>query len=354
MAAKRRVVVTGSAGVIGRRVCAALVESTDADVVGLDRDEPLWAVPGVDDKQVDLVRADVDALFEGADVVVHLASALRADALDPAEGVEDQLLFHRVLDAVDRAGVGQLVMMSSAMVYGAWADNPVPLTEDAPIRPNPDFAWAVHKTELERMATSWRRQLDRTGRPVVLTVLRPAITVAEESAGGLAAVFRSLNVLATDEGDAPSQFLHADDLAAAVIAVVDAGLDGVCNVAPDGWVSADDMASLAGPLPRVHLPLALVRGITAMRRRLGLSRTPPGLVDFTTYPWVVSNDLLRSTGWEPTHTSEEAYVASHAPMPLDELDPKRRQYLALGGAVAAVVALVAGLVGLVVWWRRRR
>ena len=32
-----------------------------------------------------------------------------------------------------------VVLVSSAMVYGAWANNPVPLTEDAALRPDVDF-----------------------------------------------------------------------------------------------------------------------------------------------------------------------------------------------------------------------
>src|SRR5438067_12611391 len=48
------------------------------------------------------------------------------------------------------------VYASSAMVYGAWPNNPVPLTEDAPMRPNPGFAFAKAKAESERVALEWR------------------------------------------------------------------------------------------------------------------------------------------------------------------------------------------------------
>ena len=39
------------------------------------------------------------------------------------------------------------------------------------------------------------------------------------------------------EDDPPAQFLHLDDLASAVVLAVDQRLDGVFNVAPDGWVA---------------------------------------------------------------------------------------------------------------------
>ena len=69
-------------------------------------------------------------------------------------------------------GVRTVVRVSSATVYGAWADNPVPLTEDAPLRPN-DFSPAVQGAEVERLLSEWR-----AARPdVVVTTLRSAMVV---------------------------------------------------------------------------------------------------------------------------------------------------------------------------------
>ena len=61
----------------------------------------------------------------------------------------------RVLEAAGAAGLGKVVLVSSAAVYGAWPNNPVPLTEDAPLRPNPGFPLGVHKAELERLLAEW-------------------------------------------------------------------------------------------------------------------------------------------------------------------------------------------------------
>ena len=50
-----------------------------------------------------------------------------------------------VLDAVEAIEPTQLVHLSSATVYGAWPDNPVPLTEEMSARPNPEFAYPRKK-----------------------------------------------------------------------------------------------------------------------------------------------------------------------------------------------------------------
>ena len=62
------------------------------------------------------------------------------------------------------------------------------------------------------------------------------------------------------EDDPPAQFLHLDDLAAAVVLAAEQRLDGVYNVAPDGWVAGERVRALAGAVPRLKLPDRADRG----------------------------------------------------------------------------------------------
>ncbi|MFQ5558159.1 MAG: NAD-dependent epimerase/dehydratase family protein, partial [Acidimicrobiales bacterium] len=151
----RRVVVTGAAGAIGRRVTRRLV-AAGAGVLAIDKADLSGLPPSVDTKRVDLASADLASLFAGADVVVHLASAMPAGSAEPAEARLEMAIARRVLDAMTATDVAHHVMVSSAMVYGAWVGNPVPLTEECPVRPNPDFDWAVARARLERLACEWR------------------------------------------------------------------------------------------------------------------------------------------------------------------------------------------------------
>ena len=62
---------------------------------------------------------------------------------------------HNVLEAAAAAGTRQVLVTTSAIAYGAFADNPVPLTEDDPVRGVPDFTYARDKTESDRLCQLW-------------------------------------------------------------------------------------------------------------------------------------------------------------------------------------------------------
>ena len=143
--------------------------------------------------------------------------------------------------------VSHLVLVSSAMVYGAYVNNPVPLTEDAALRPEVEFAYARRLGAIEQAADSWRRAT--IGRTV--TTLRPAVSVAADGTSSLARALAAGMGQRLGEGDPPAQFLHLDDLASAIALGVAARLDGVYNVAPDGWIPGERVRALSGGVPQI-------------------------------------------------------------------------------------------------------
>ncbi len=341
-----RIVVTGASGIVGRGVAQALrISLPSAHIVGVDR---FGGSSILDDFHLaDLATADPHELLAGANTIVHCLSNVRADAVTPEDGRLDLAILRRVLDAASSVGVDHLVILSTTMVYGAWSDNPMPITEDAPVRPNREFAFAAHMAMVEQAAKDWAAHRDER----ILSIIRPAVVVSEMRRGGLSDLLSSASVIKSESGEAPAQYLHVDDLASAVAIVVAEEVRGPINVAPDSWITADGLSALAGPKPRLHVPDWAARMLSAIRFRLGFTRTPPGILPYVTHPWVVANDRIKALGWEPTNSNEEAYVAGHDAGPLGNLNAKRRQMLALG-ATAAVLA--GGAVGIGLLVRRSR
>lgn len=342
------VVVTGAAGVLGRRVLRLLDADAAVDrVVAVDLREPANPGSKVELHSLDLATADLHDVLAGADSVVHLAFTVGHDLDGDDTGRANVAATSRLLSAAGVAGVRHLVVMSSATVYGAWPSNPLPITEAAPVRPNPELAYAVQKAEIERLCQGFASEHP----DATVTVVRPAVMVGGGEESWLARSLRATSGLRSSVGAGPLQLVHVDDLAAAIDLVRRVRLDGPCNVAANGWLDASAVRALAGGPPRLPLPAPAARALASVTWRLRLGQTPPGLVAYTAAPWVVANDRITAAGWEPTHSNEEAYVAGTPGTPWSRLSPKQRQELALGTAGVTLLGAAVGLVALV---RRRR
>jgi nucleoside-diphosphate-sugar epimerase len=333
------VVLTGVDSALGRRVASRLEADDDvARVIDVD----------LRTRRGD----DLASRLVGADVLVHLGRTDGVELDGTGTGGVDVAGTRDLLAAAACAGIDAVVVLSSATVYGAWPDNPVPLTEDAPLRPNPSLGFATHKAEVERLAAEWRR-----GRPsTTVAVLRSTVAVAEDTADWLGASLWATMPLASAEEEPQAQFVHLDDLAAAVVVAVDRRLDGPYNVAPDGWISGEDLRRLAGRGPSVRLSERLRGRLAGWGWKLGVASTPPSIVPFRSHPWVVANDRLRAEGWVPQHSNEEAFVASHQPTGWSTVSPQRRQEIALAATGVAVVgaAVATGVVARALLRRRSR
>jgi nucleoside-diphosphate-sugar epimerase len=340
------VVVTGVETALGRRVARRLSGDPDVTVVGL-AGGPVASLPAeVDLRRVDLAADDVKPHLEGTAAVLHLDAGTPAT---PVSATDDVAVARRVLDAAGDAGVPHVVVLSSATVYGAWSDNPVPLTEAATLRPNPGVPFAAERAEIERLTAEWR-----DAHPgATATVLRPARAAAADHRDWLVRALRPGPAVPEDADEPPVQFLELDDLAAAVDLGRRARLDGAFNVAPDGSIPGHDVRSLTGAPPKVRLPARVAGRLVRWRYRWGLGPTPAELMPYTLHPWVVASDRLKAAGWAATVSNEEACVEAHEVGAWATLSPRRRQELALGAAGVGLAGLAAGAVVAARRWLRR-
>ncbi len=296
-------------------------------------------------RQVDLGADDVEAetALEGAATLVLLDVGTGVD-LDGTGGSDLHLGAVRAqLRHAEAAGVESLVVLSTALVYGAHDDNPIPLTEDATLRPPADLPYALARVELERLAAGFRKEGERR-----VAILRPAVVLGPHSSEWLRTSPWGRRGLPADDTVPPRQFLHVEDLARAVVTACDQSLDGVFNVAPDGWITGDIFRELVGP-PLLPLPAQVRRVARRLHDALFRPAVPPGVVPYTSASWVVAADRLRQHGWTARHTSEEVFVGADRARGWRALSPRARQELSLG----VIGALVAGVVAAVVLLLRR-
>jgi UDP-glucose 4-epimerase len=337
------VAITGASGLVGQRLLPRLADDVGGRVVGLDVREPRRRVRGLEFHRVDIGGAELKPLLEGVDVLVHLAGVVDPildESLMARVNVEGT---RRVLDAAAAVGVQKVVRVSPSLVYGAWPNNPVPVTEDAPLRPNPGFSPAVQAAEVERLLAEWGDE--HPG--ITVTTLRAAPVLGPGAERLPSRLLLGRPPVRVRGATPPVQAIHVDDLVSALLLAVTTDLPGVFNAAADGWLSHEDARSL---LPRSlvpPLPAELLERVLGRLWSSGVGDVPPAVVPYLLHPWVIANDRLEAVGWRPRHTNEEAILEG-----LDSLPP--RPSALRYAALAAGAVVFGGLAGALLRRRRRR
>jgi UDP-glucose 4-epimerase len=319
-----RYLITGGSGYIGSRLVDLLSRREDSEkIVIADVVPPKGGQrPKTEFERVDVRdRGAVHSALQRAnpDVLVHLAFILNPVHDEGLMYDVDVNGTHNVLEAAAEAGIGQVLVTTSAVAYGAFPDNPDPITEEHPVRGVARFSYARDKTESDRIVQLWALQHP----DVVTTIVRPCIVFGPNVDNYLVRLW-SKQPFTVDAGnlDGPIQFVHEDDVVDAISRLLLGRHAGQFNLAPDGLMTLRECAEELGT-PIRKLPFWLYQGIAKLLWRLRLSEVPPGQLDFARYPWIVSNEKLKATlGWTPKHTSRDSFeIAMRAQGKLPPAEP---------------------------------
>ena len=300
----RTVALVGALHPAARELALALEDDPEVErVLGLSRHEPPLLGP-----KFDFVQAGPgDPAFAGA--LAGVDTLVLFPLIDAADRNEDGRRA-RVLEGTRRAleaaaGATTVVLWSSGVVYGAHPDNPVPIPETQPTRPNPEFPAAGVLAESEQVALA-------AGDRVV--VLRGAGMWAPAWGTFLARSLMAPAMVGVRGQDPPLQCLAPADAVSALALATSGRLRGVYNVAPDDWVGARDAARAAGRR-RLEVPQRVAQSTAERLWQAGMSAATAGELAFQTHPWVLDNAKLRQAGWAPTRSSAEAFAEAGGQKP---------------------------------------
>lgn len=336
------VAITGAASGVGHHLALRLVESDQVrKVVAID--ERRGDVPGATWRVLDVRDPAIAEKLRGADVVVHLALDLDLTSDAKARSAFNVRGTQTVLTAAAAAGVHRVVLCTSAMVYGAQADNDVPLAEDAPLRATSEASFVEDLMEIERLG----RRAPRAHPGLNVTILRPAVLVGGTDTA-LTRYFESPRLLVVAGSRPCWQFCHVDDLVSALEYAVLEKVDGEMAVGCDGWLEQEEVEELTG-IRRMELPPAIAFGAASRLHRLGLTPSPAGDLAYTMHPWVVSGSRLHEAGWRPQWSNEEVLaelleeVAGRNSVAGRRIGRKDATALGAAGATVALVGAAAAV-----------
>jgi nucleoside-diphosphate-sugar epimerase len=294
------VAVTGAAGGLGQALAERLADSPKvARVVAID--DHRGDAAGVTWRLADVRDPALASRLGGVQVIVHADIDLSAESAPPRRRAANVRAAQTVLTAAAAERLDRVVLITSAMVYGARPDNPVPLPEDAPLLADADGSLAADLLEIEELARRSRRVNPATA----VSVARPAVLVGDDVDTLLTRHFESPRLLRVRGCEPRWQFCHVADLVSALELAATGAVTGDFAVGADGWLEQADVEAISGK-KSIELPARLTFGTAERLHRLGVTLAPAAELRYAVYPWVTDCAALRGAGWRPEHGNASA------------------------------------------------
>jgi nucleoside-diphosphate-sugar epimerase len=243
--------------------------------------------------RADLCDPAAQAALRGVDVLYHLGFQLWRAGGDMHLGPVNLAGTRNVL----AARPGRVVLASSAAVYGARPDNPLPITESWTPRPNAEVRYALDKLDAERLCAEAAPAL----------ALRICAVLGPHSDRRIrrSALGYRLAVPAVRHVGQALQFLDEDDAARALHAGGRSSARGEYNVATDDWLTEVDIARVAGGRI-VRLPLKPILAVAEMALRARLLPFGADRAVLLNGPLALDPRAAAGAfGWRPTRTSAD-------------------------------------------------
>ena len=233
-----KVLVAGAAGMVGSAICRALQEQ-GFDVLAATRQDIDWTQQSAAVSYFEQHRPDV-AILAAAKV-----GGIHANNTYPADFIADNLAIQsHFIGSAHAAGVKRLIFLGSSCIYPKLAKQPIVESEllNGALEPTND-AYAVAKIAGIKTCEAFNRQHGTDYRSLMPTNLYgPGDNFHPENSHVIPALMRRIHEAKEDDldevviwgtGSPRREFLHVDDLARAVVHVMQLGHQAYWSVVPE-------------------------------------------------------------------------------------------------------------------------
>ena len=319
-----RVVVIDDRDPVAELLVKRLEESTHV--------ETCQRAPQGEDGFGGLLSGSYDELLQDqhADTVVYSPPLLRSMMPDLMDA-------ETIFQHCSRAGVRQLILLSSAAIYVPGPSHPGHVSESRLLARNEKGALANRWAELESLAVLYFGDQADTK----LAILRPVAMPLPNGADYFSRLFTGRVAVVLPGHDPSLQVLSPEDLASAIACAIEREAEGIYNIAPDGVITLRAALRLVESrrLPISRVAQRMARAALAPFRLA----SPIGQLEYIRYSWTISNrKLKRELAWTPRRSSVEAlrdfrvaekgYVKSHklTSLEFDDYGMDKRYIAAFG------------------------
>ena len=305
----RRILITGISSFWGGRLAQALERDPGVDAnIGVSTEDPTCELERTGFVRLGLQHALLRRIVKGAEIDTVIDTRLVVDSLTASPRVAHEANVIGTTNILAACGgpdspVRKVVFKSSAHYYGCEQDDPAFFTE-AMRRPHPP------RTRLESDLVEAEKAVEgfaQRNPDVTVTVLRFSNALGPDLRTSHTKLFDLPAVPCILGFDPRYQFIHEDDLVAALGHAVANDLPGIHNAAADGVLVLSEIASLLGkPLAPILPPWG--NSLTAaVLRPVGI-RVPDEVRRQFRYGRGLDNRKLKAAGYTYGFTSRETVL----------------------------------------------
>lgn len=293
------VFVTGSSSHLAQALLPILcAEPAIGRVTGVDLAPPRFFHAKFHAKQLDIRDRGLASMIEGHDALVHLAFVVLRGRMSESDMFDVNVTgSHKLFHAARQAGVGRLIHLSSAAVYGSGMH----LNEGAPFAPLPGFLYARHKAHLERLLETEFPECVR---------LRPHVILGRHAQPLLRYLLKLPCYLSLPEPQPLLQCVHEDDVAGAVLLALNREVSGAFNLAAEDSFSYRD-AIRGRHRISIPLPRSVARaGLEFAWRYWGWGGEPAWIEGLTRTLLINCRRAAVELGWKSRHRAAAVLAAT--------------------------------------------
>ncbi len=307
---KKRILVTGAEGYIGKKVIKKFMDFPEQieTVVGIDiKNSSDYAKENFHFVQCDILSDIPEELIKKYKIntIVHLASIVR-----PPKGMSTEEMYkidvlgtEKLYKSAVNNKVDQFVITTSGASYGYYKDNPEWLKETDALRGNDEFAYSRHKRLIEEMLGNFREKHEVPRQ----LILRPGTILGKGVSNQITDIFEKSFVAGIKNASTPFVFIWDEDVVNIIYKGIFEEKSGIYNLAGDGYITLPEIARILKK-PFLGIPEGFLKKVLAFMKKLNLTQYGPEQVRFLLYRPVLSNGKLKSEfKYNPTYTTRQVF-----------------------------------------------
>lgn len=290
----KKILIIGIQGAMAKITAEILIKNNpEVKIIGVDS-RPIENLPGrpqLKASQIKYSRTNFEKLFREHqfDSVLHLGRLGHSPAMGNIHKRIDINLVgtNTILELAQKFQTKKVVILSTHHVYGALADNPMFLKEDAPLRASFKYAELRDVVEMDQMCTNW---MWKNQNQIETIVLRPSNIIGPQIKNSITQYLKTPYAPLPVDYNPMFQFIHEFDMATMIVNALEKLTTGIYNVTGDDVISLHEAAEIIGA-KKILVPIVAVEQLAKFLTPVW--KFPLYLLDYIKFPSTLDNSELK-------------------------------------------------------------